>query len=68
MVWVVSPNKVLHRHLFDLVSTGGDSTSENMRRLIHYFDDTISQLYFDKYANVVGQYARLFRQFKREVR
>ena len=56
MVWVVSPDKTLHRHLFDLVSTGGDSTSTNMRD------------YFDNFANVLRQYAKLFRQFKRKVR
>ena len=55
-VWVVSPDKTLHRHLFDLVSTGGDSTSTNMRD------------YFDNFANVLRQYAKLFRQFKRKVR
>jgi hypothetical protein len=52
-VWVVSPDKTLRQHLFDLVSTGGDSTSTNMRD------------YFDNFANVLRQYARLFRQFKR---
>ena len=51
-VWVVSPDKTLHRHLFDLVLTGGDSSSTNMRD------------YFDNFANVLRQYARLFRQFK----
>ncbi len=35
-VWVVSPDKTLHRHLFDLLSTGGDTTSTNMR---DYFDN-----------------------------
>jgi hypothetical protein len=42
-VWVVSPDKTLRRHLFDLVSTGGDSTSTNMRD------------YFDNFANVLRQ-------------
>ena len=30
LVWVVSPDKTLHQHLFDLVSTGDDSTSDNV--------------------------------------
>jgi hypothetical protein len=41
LVWVVSPNKTLFRHLFDLVSKGGDSTSTNMR---DYFDNFANEL------------------------
>ena len=40
---VDSSEKSLYRHLFNLLSTGGDTTSTNMRD------------YFDKYANVLQQ-------------
>jgi hypothetical protein len=42
-VWVVLLDKTLHRHLFDVVSIGGDSTSTNMRD------------YFNNFANILRQ-------------
>jgi hypothetical protein len=58
-----SPDKTFHRHLFDLLSTGGYTTSTNMR---NDFDNkcestsTNMRDYFDKFAKVLRKICETF--------